>query len=104
MYLVKLSLPVFDGPDPLLDGRLDAVGRELLLRDLVVVAGVDSKNNRLRIDPNRFLLIRNRFQLIHSNLLGIVPVVDLANTLMAGSPTNEASAVYWQKSPTASPY
>ena len=44
MYLVKLSLPVFDGPHPLLDGRLDAVGRELLLRDLVVVAGVDSIN------------------------------------------------------------
>lgn len=39
--LVEFSLPIFDGSDPLLDGRLDAVGGELLLGDLVVVAGVD---------------------------------------------------------------
>ena len=48
LYLVKFGLPVFDGPHPLLDGRLDAVGRELLFGDFVIVAGVDSEKIKPR--------------------------------------------------------
>ena len=41
--LVKFGLPVVNGANPLLDGRLDGLGGELLLRDSVVIARVDPK-------------------------------------------------------------
>ena len=40
---VEFGLPVINGANPLLDGGLDGVGGELLLRDPVVVTGVDPK-------------------------------------------------------------
>ena len=40
--LVEFGFPVFDGSDPLLDGGLDALRRELLLGDFVVIARINS--------------------------------------------------------------